>query len=555
MFKNLSVRAKLGLLVVFAVFMLVLVGVGGGLGVSRVGDAMIDLGETRLPAANELAEIRSQQYALSASTLEAATWEKEKYAQAHFKEILARKHKAAAALANAVSEFGKLALSADAAKAWKQLEPSLKRWRKYDDKLNGIIQELGDNEEFEAQADIFEKYYFQITDWKDAQTAVQRDLDTLVKINVAEAAAGRAAGASVRTTAIAFIAGALAVAVAILLVLGIFVLRSVTVPLDAMRRAIVSVAERNDFTIRVPATSQDEAGQTARAFNQLVEQIQTSLREVLDNAQHISNASQQAFAAARQVSDASASQSESASSMAAAIEEMTVSITHINDSTRDALQRAQDAGTAADSGATIISRTNTEMDQIAETVKTAGGAIDELGRQSDKISVIMQVIKEVADQTNLLALNAAIEAARAGEQGRGFAVVADEVRKLAERSGRATEEIASMVVTMQGSARNAVSGMDSVVRRVGDGKELSGQAAGHMGEIQGSASEVTSAINDISAALNEQSVVAQDIARQVETVAQMSEDNSHAASETTRVAEELDAYATALRETAGRFKV
>jgi methyl-accepting chemotaxis protein len=241
--------------------------------------------------------------------------------------------------------------------------------------------------------------------------------------------------------------------------------------------------------------------------------------------------------------------------MAAAIEEMTVSITHINDSTRDALQRAQDAGTAADSGATIISRTNTEMDQIAETVKTAGGAIDELGRQSDKISVIMQVIKEVADQTNLLALNAAIEAARAGEQGRGFAVVADEVRKLAERSGRATEEIASMVVTMQGSARNAVSGMDSVVRRVGDGKELSGQAAGHMGEIQGSASEVTSAINDISAALNEQSVVAQDIARQVETVAQMSEDNSHAASETTRVAEELDAYATALRETAGRFKV
>ena len=555
MLRNLSVKTKLGLLVVFAIVTLALVGIGGWVGVSRIGGAMSELGETRLPAANALAEIRSRQYALYAYTLEAATWEKEKYAQSHFKEILDKKAKANIALTKAVSDFKKLPLSADADKAWKLLEPGLKRWRDYDDKLSNIIEELGNNDEFEKQADIFEKYYFQITDWKDAQYAVERNLDKLVQINIGEAQAARATGASARTTATGFITAIFAVAVAILLVLGIFVLRSVTVPLDAMRRAIVSVAERNDFTIRVPATSQDEAGQTARAFNQLVEQIQTSLREVLDNAQHISNASQQAFAAARQVSDASASQSESASSMAAAIEEMTVSITHINDSTRDALQRAQDAGTAADSGATIISRTNTEMDQIAETVKTAGGAIDELGRQSDKISVIMQVIKEVADQTNLLALNAAIEAARAGEQGRGFAVVADEVRKLAERSGRATEEIASMVVTMQGSARNAVSGMDSVVRRVGDGKELSGQAAGHMGEIQGSASEVTSAINDISAALNEQSVVAQDIARQVETVAQMSEDNSHAASETTRVAEELDAYATALRETAGRFKV
>ncbi len=315
------------------------------------------------------------------------------------------------------------------------------------------------------------------------------------------------------------------------------------------------MAANNDFTHRAPVTSRDEAGQTALAFNRLIEQMQSSLREVLDNAERISSAAHSAAEVSRQVSDASDNQSESASAMAAAIEEMTVSITHINESTQDALRRAHEAGAAANSGAETISQTNVEMAEIAKTVQGAGQNINEVGVQSNKISMIVQVIKDVADQTNLLALNAAIEAARAGEQGRGFAVVADEVRKLAERTASSTTDISKVVGSMQSTTQSAVVGMESVVQRVDVGNTLSDQAAMRVGEIQGSAQHVAEAINDISVALNEQNSVAQDIARRVETVARMSEENSFAARNTAQVAEELDQLADALRETAGRFKV
>ncbi|MCX9158453.1 methyl-accepting chemotaxis protein [Niveibacterium sp. 24ML] len=552
---NLTVKAKLGLLVLISIATLLLVGVSGWVGISKVSSTASQLGDTNLPAVIALSDVRSSQYALYAYTLEAATWEKEKYANAQFKNILERKTKATAALDAALKTYAKQTRTEDEEKAWKTLEPGLKRWREFDVKLNEVITQLGNNDEFEKQAELFEKYYFYVTDWKDAQYAVERNLGKLVDLNAKYAKEAGESGKTARKAAIGAMLSVFGIAVVVLLVLGWVFFKSITGALDKMRRAITSVAANNDFTIRADVKSNDETGQTARAFNQLVEQMQTSLREVLSNAASISEAAHKASAASRQVSNASTSQSESASAMAAAIEEMTVSINHITDSTRDAQHRAQEAGSAADSGATIIAQTNSEMDHIAGTVQTAGETINDLGRQSDKISGIMQVIKEVADQTNLLALNAAIEAARAGEQGRGFAVVADEVRKLAERTRKATEEISQMVVTMQGSARNAVTGMDSVVSRVFDGKELSDQAATRMNEIQGSATQVSEAINEISAALHEQSAAAQDIARQVEVVARMSEDNSHAAQETANISEELDGFARALKDAAARFKV
>ncbi|WP_417068007.1 methyl-accepting chemotaxis protein [Niveibacterium terrae] len=552
---NLSVRIRLTLLVAFSLAALLLVGLGGWVGIGRVGSALSDIGDNKLPAVSALSEIRAQQYALYAYTLEAATWEKEQYANSHFKDILERKKKAAALFDKALKDYAAGSHSADEEKAWNTVQPALKRWREFDTKLNAVIATLGENSEFDKQAGIFEQYYLSITDWKDAQYAVERNLGKLVEINVRDSLAARQTGAAAHRTAKGFMSSIFAVATLVLIALGLLIMRSIVKPLEAMRKTIVTVAENNDFRLRADVKSRDEAGQTARAFNQLIEQIQSSLRGVLDNAERISSAAHKASQASSQVSDASNRQSESASAMAAAIEQMTVSVSHITDSTRDALHRAEQAGSAADSGAEIISGTDAEMDQIGSTVKTAGTAIDELGSQSERISAIMQVIREVADQTNLLALNAAIEAARAGEQGRGFAVVADEVRKLAERTSRATEEIAQMVVAMHSSTKNAVSGMNSVADQVSRGKEFSAQASTRMAEIRSSASDVTRAVNEISAALAEQSAVAQDIARQVETVANMSEDNSGVAEETTHVAQELDALAAALREEVNHFKV
>jgi len=553
--RALSVKAKLGLLIVFAIVILFAVGAGGWLGISRMRAALTEIGDSQLPTVSALGEVRAQQFALYAYTLEAGIWEKEQYAQSQFKMILEKKEKTLTKLQAAMKAYSQRPLSPDAAKTWKILEPALKNWLDADGQLNQVIIELGNNDDFAKQPEIFQKYHGLITDWKDAQYAVERNLAKLSDISLKEGDSARAVGAQAGQRAVSAIVIAISFAVLAMLALGFLIARSIVRPLGAMRTAITSIAESNDFTVRVPVTTQDEAGQTAEAFNRLTEKMQVSLREVLDNARMISDAAHQASLAAGQVSDASANQSEAASAMAAAIEEMTVSINHISDATRDALGRARDAGTAANAGAHIINQTNDEMDGIARTVRDAGTTIDQVGEHSERISGIMQVIRDVADQTNLLALNAAIEAARAGEQGRGFAVVADEVRKLAERTSKSTEEIGQRVQAMQASTHEAVTGMESVVRQVDQGKSLSGQASGRIEEIQGSAGQVSNAINEISAALDEQSAVAQDIARQVETVARMSEDNSNAAGETARVATELDRYATALRETANRFKV
>ena len=558
-----NVKQKLGFLIFFAILMLVVVGGAGLIGAKRIESALTVMSQEKLPTANALSNIRTNMATLHSLCLEASLWREKKYAQKYFKTISRRIPAVDKELVAAVEQYDKMPLSAEEGEAWNAFKSTYTNWYTYSTRTAKVIEQLaniednGSNTEeaMAKQADLFDDYDMSVSPWGVVEPVLQKALLTLVTTNLKSGAEAIEAGKHAsRTSTIAMLA-IFGVAAGVLIVLGIILARGIVKPLESMRRAIVTVAADNDFTHRADVRTRDEAGQTAQAFNQLIEQMQSSLREVLENAGRISSAAHRAAEVSRQVSDASDNQSESASAMAAAIEEMTVSITHINDSTHDALRRAHEAGEAANSGAETISQTNVEMAEIAKTVQSAGQNINEVGVQSNRISMIVQVIKDVADQTNLLALNAAIEAARAGEQGRGFAVVADEVRKLAERTASSTTDISKVVNSMQSTTQNAVVGMESVVQRVDVGNKLSDQAASRVGQIQGSAQHVAEAINDISVALNEQNSVAQDIARRVETVARMSEENSFAAKNTAQVAEELDQLADALRQTAGRFKV
>ena len=287
--------------------------------------------------------------------------------------------------------------------------------------------------------------------------------------------------------------------------------------------------------------------------------MQNELREMVSklkqDADLLSSSSLQLATASEQVASGSSEQSDSASSMASAVEQLSVSINQVNDSAAEARRESVRAAELSDQGGDVIQRTIAEMQQIESAVKRSAEAINQMGEHSSRITGVVQVIKDVAEQTNLLALNAAIEAARAGEAGRGFAVVADEVRKLAERTARATTEIAEMIGAVQSGVVGAVHEMDSAVSRVATGVAMAEQAGAAMQGITQGSERVQLAVSSISDALSEQSSASHEVASNVEHIAQMAEENSAASASAASTARELQLLSDSVRAATARFRV
>ena len=284
------------------------------------------------------------------------------------------------------------------------------------------------------------------------------------------------------------------------------------------------------------------------------ETLRTMIAGIVGNAEQVASAANQLFAASEQVAERASQQSDAASSMAASVEEMAVSIDQVKENATEAHNISQTAGQISEEGASVIHNAASEMRKISQAVQASSQIVEDLGHQSDQITSIVNTIKEIADQTNLLALNAAIEAARAGEQGRGFAVVADEVRKLAERTGNSTKEIGEMVAKIQNGTRSAVSSMQDGVRQVSNGVELANQAGDSINRIRDGALRVTVVVNGISDSISEQSMASNEIAQKLEVIAQMSEESAAAVRQTADAARQLQALSSSLRQTVAQFK-
>lgn len=279
----------------------------------------------------------------------------------------------------------------------------------------------------------------------------------------------------------------------------------------------------------------------------MIRELSLSIDKTEHTASALANDSRKVAGASNQTSDA-------ANTMAAAMEEMSVSITHISDHTKDAMGLTEHTRHLAQDGRHIIEQAVSEINNIADAVRSTANNVTSLTESSLQISGIVQVIKEVADQTNLLALNAAIEAARAGEAGRGFAVVADEVRKLAERTSSATGEISAMIEKIQSDTQASVSTMEVAVEQVGLGVTLASKAGTAIHEIQESVIKVVDVVNEMVNVIREQSSTGQQIAQQVEQVAQSSGENHIAAQDAANLATDLSKLARDLRQVISQFR-
>lgn len=336
-----------------------------------------------------------------------------------------------------------------------------------------------------------------------------------------------------------------------------FLLRNLLAkPLNRLIDLVKDIATGDgDLTKRVNLVRGDEIGSLAGWFDTFLDKLHGIIRDVSGSTREVASAATEIAASAEEMAAGLTRQEQQTSQVAAAVEEMNATVSEVAKKSVQASEAAKASSSDATSGFSVVEQTVTEMNTIAEEVGRSANAVAELGAKGEQIGQIIEVINDIADQTNLLALNAAIEAARAGEHGRGFAVVADEVRKLAERTTKATEEVARSIREIQDGTVGAVQLIEAGSQRVTKGVTLANGAGQALGRITQSSDGLTGMVQSIAAATEQQSAAAEEISRSVEQIAVVTRESSEGAGQASQAAAQLSVQAERLQSLVNRFKV